>query len=54
MKKPPKKLAVRSETLRMLATMDFRRVVGGYDSGRIACTSQNVLDSGRINCATWG
>lgn len=53
MKKLPPKLVVRSETLRMLATMDLRRIVGGADSGVAACPRQDVLDSGLIACATW-
>ena len=52
MKKTPSKLVVRSETLRMLANMDLRRVVGGYDSGVATCPRQDILDTGRINCTS--
>lgn len=37
MKKPSRKLELRGETLRALATLDLVRVVGGGDTGAAAC-----------------
>jgi hypothetical protein len=48
MKKTPKKLMLRSETVRTLANMDLARVVGGFDTQQCAA----VLDTGLVACAT--
>jgi hypothetical protein len=37
MKKAPRKLGLRSETLRTLAHINLARAVGGFDSGGIQC-----------------
>jgi len=55
MKKPPRRLALRSETLRTLTNMDLVRAVGGIDSsdnqrldahqtGDKQCPSPTVID----------
>jgi hypothetical protein len=54
MKKTPKKLVLRSETLRTLRTLahrDLARAVGGVDSGDNPCAA--IRDTGRIACATY-
>jgi len=48
MKKTPKKLVLRSETLRTLAKLDLARAIGGVNSGAAPCPA--VFDSGRVNC----
>ena len=50
MKKTPRKLLLRSETLRMLANMDLERAVGGGDTGTQQCPA--ILDTERVNCPT--
>jgi hypothetical protein len=50
MKETPRKLVLRSETLRTLTNMDLVRAVGGFDSGAEQCPA--VLDTGDVNCAT--
>jgi hypothetical protein len=50
MKKTPRKLVLRSETLRTLANMDLARVVGGLDSGAAPCPV--LLDTGLKACRT--
>ena len=52
MKKTPKKLALRRETLRTLANIDLAHAVGGFDSGVVPSPHQDIVDSGRVNCAT--
>jgi len=48
MKKTPRRLVMRSETLRTLATMDLARAVGGVDSGAAPCAA--IYDTGRVAC----
>jgi hypothetical protein len=48
MKKTPRKLVLRSETLRTLANMDLMRAVGGVDSGAEQCPV--AFDSGPKAC----
>jgi len=49
MKKTLRKLVLRSEALRTLATMDLVRAVGGLNSGAPECANQ-VFDSGPAVC----
>jgi hypothetical protein len=49
MKKTPRRLVLRSETLRMLANMDLVRAVGGFDSGAATRPNQAV-DTGDKAC----
>jgi hypothetical protein len=51
MKKPPRRLVLRSETLRTLANMDLARAVGGVGSGAAPCPA--VYDSGAKACDTY-
>jgi hypothetical protein len=48
MKKTPRKLVLRSETLRTLNNMDLARAVGGIDSGNAQCTA--LFDTGAKAC----
>jgi hypothetical protein len=50
MKKTPRKLVLRSETLRMLAKLDLARAIGGFDSGAQACEGPVVFESGAAQC----
>ena len=50
MKKHPRNLALRSETLRTLVNMDLERVVGGIDSGAKQCLA--VPDTGDKACTS--
>jgi hypothetical protein len=50
MKKTPRKLVLRNETLRTLTDMALMRAIGGYDTGAKACESQVAFDSGPKNC----
>ena len=51
MKKTPRKLVLRRETLRALANMDLAHVVGGFDPG--ANQGPPAIDSGRVACTTF-
>jgi hypothetical protein len=51
MKKPPRKLVLRTQTLRTLANIDLAFAVGGLDSGNVRCPA--LADSGRVDCPTW-
>ena len=51
MKKTPRRLVLRSETLRTLANMDLARAVGGVDSGAAPCAA--IYDTGLKNCPSW-
>jgi hypothetical protein len=44
MTKSPHKLKLRKETLRALNTVDFRRVVGGADSGAVQAATPPTKD----------
>jgi hypothetical protein len=48
MKKTPRRLVLRSETLRTLANLDLARAVGGIDSGAAPCAA--VSQSGDKQC----
>ena len=48
MKRTPRKLVLRSETLRTLANMDLMLAVGGNDSGAEPCPA--LLDTGDKAC----
>jgi hypothetical protein len=50
-KKTPRKLVLRSQTLRVLADLDLSRALGGFDSGDAQCPA--VADTGRVACPTW-
>lgn len=50
MKKTPRKLVLRSETLRVLAGMDLARAIGGFRSNDVQCP--NIVDSGAKACDT--
>jgi len=50
MKKTPRRLVLRSETLRTLANLDLARAVGGVDSGAATCPHQAIVDSGDKAC----
>jgi hypothetical protein len=50
MKKTPRTLVLRSETLRTLANMDLARAVGGIDSGAAPCPA--VFDTGLKACTS--
>ena len=50
MKKTPRKLVLRSQTLRVLHNVDLTRAVGGLDSGVAACPA--AADSGPAVCPT--
>jgi hypothetical protein len=52
MKKTPRKLVLRSETLRTLANMDLARAIGGFESAAAQCAHQGVIDSGAAVCDT--
>lgn len=51
MKKTPRRLVLRSETLRALANVDLSVVLGG-DSGDVQCPNQlrALVDSGDVQC----
>lgn len=49
MKKTPKKLVLRSQTIRVLANLDLVHAVGG-DSGNARCPA--LADSGDVACTT--
>lgn len=51
MKKTPRKLVLRGQTLRVLTDIDLDRVAGGLDSGDLQCPA--IVDSGRVDCPTW-
>ena len=51
MKKTPRKLVLRSQTVRVLANIDLARAVGGLDAANVP--SPAVVDSGRVDCPTW-
>jgi hypothetical protein len=51
MKKTPRRLVLRSETLRTLANMDLSRAIGGVDSGDNPCAA--IRDTGLVACATY-
>ena len=51
MKKIPRKLVLRSQTLRVLADIDLTRAVGGLDSQNVQCPA--VADTGAALCPTW-
>jgi hypothetical protein len=48
MKKTPRILVLRRETLRTLANMDLARAVGGADSGAQPCAV--AFDTGAVAC----
>ena len=50
MKKTPRKLLLRSQTLRVLANTDLSRAMGGVDSAGARCSA--VVDSGDVACPT--
>ena len=50
MKKTPRKLLLRSQTLRVLANTDLSRAMGGVDSVGAMCPA--VVDSGDVACPT--
>jgi hypothetical protein len=50
MKKTPTKLALRSQTIRMLANIDLTYAVGGLDSGNAQFL--HVFDTGDKACDT--
>jgi len=50
MKKTPRRLVLRCETLRTLANLDLARAVGGFDSGDKACQGPVVYQSGDKQC----
>jgi len=50
MKKTPRKLVLRSQTLRVLANTDLARAFGGLNSGDVRCPA--VVDSGDAACPT--
>jgi len=55
MKKTPRKLVLRSETLRTLRTLptiDIVRAVGGVDSGAATCPNLAAGDSSPAVCST--
>lgn len=52
MRKQPKKLALRHETVRQLAGVELRGVVGGAaDTGPITCPG-TAFDTGATTCPT--
>lgn len=51
MKKPPRKLVLRSQTLRMLVNIDLARAVGGLNSDNAQCPA--IADTGDAACPTW-
>jgi hypothetical protein len=52
MKKTPRRLVLRRETLRTLANMDLARAVGGVDSGVATCPNGALVDTGDKACST--
>ena len=48
MKKTPRKLVLRRETIRALPDLDLTRAVGGFNSGNAPCPA--VADTGRVDC----
>ena len=50
-KKIPRKLVLRSHTLRVLADIDLSLAIGGFDSGN--GQSPVAADTGRVACPTW-
>jgi hypothetical protein len=50
-KKAPRKLVLRSQTLRVLANIDLSRAIGGADSVNAQCPA--IADTGRVACPTW-
>ena len=51
MKKTPRKLVLRSQTLRVLANIDLARAVGGLDSDNVQ--SPAVVNTGDKACPGW-
>jgi hypothetical protein len=52
MKKTPRKLVLRRETLRALATVDLARAVGGLDSADARCLAAATTDTHDAACPT--
>lgn len=50
-KKTPRKLVLRSQTLRMLADIELTHAVGGLDSSNAPCPA--AADTGAAACPTW-
>jgi len=50
-KQIPRKLVLRSQTLRVLADLDLSRAIGGADSVNAPCLA--IADTGRVACPTW-
>lgn len=50
-KKTPRRLILRSQTLRVLADIDLSQAVGGFDSGNAPCPA--APDTGLVACPTW-
>jgi hypothetical protein len=50
MKKTPRKLILRNQTLRVLANIDLAYAVGGFDSNDARCPA--VADTGAAACPT--
>jgi hypothetical protein len=50
-KQIPRKLVLRSQTLRVLADLDLSRAAGGFDSGTAPCLA--IADTERVACPTW-
>jgi hypothetical protein len=51
MKKTPRKLVLRSQTLRTLTHLDLASAVGGLNSGNAPCPA--VADTYDAVCPTW-
>lgn len=51
MKKAPRKLVLRSQTVRVLADMDLVRAIGGLDPSNAPCPG--VADTTDAACPTW-
>jgi hypothetical protein len=51
MKPTPRKLVLRSQTVRVLANLDLARALGGLDAANVP--SPAVPDTGRVACPTW-
>jgi len=52
MKKTPRKLVLRSQTVRVLANIDLTHAVGGLTSNNTRCTK--IFDTGDRACDTDG
>ena len=52
MKKTPRKLVLRRETLRALAAVDLARAVGGLDSADARCLVLGTTDTHAAACPT--